>query len=121
MAVHLQGAAVDLVEPHQQVDQRGLSAAGGANQSNTLAGLHFQIHILDQGHIRHIAELHMLKLDRTGTVGQFHRIRGIWQDGRFIDKVKHTLGAGQSVLELSHDIRNIVERLGVLVGVVQKH
>ena len=63
----------------------------------------------------------MLKLDRTGTVGQFHRIRGIWKDGRFIDKVKHTLGAGQSVLELSHDIRNIVERLGVLVGVVQKH
>ena len=63
----------------------------------------------------------MLKLHRTGPVGQLDGIGGIGQNRRFINKIKHTLGTGQCVLELGHHVRNIVERLGVLVGVVQKY
>ncbi len=41
--------------------------------------------------------------------------------GVFVNKVKHTLRTGQRVLQLGHNARNIIERLGVLVGVVQKN
>ena len=33
------GAAVDIIEPHEQVDEGGLAAAGGADDGDALAGL----------------------------------------------------------------------------------
>ena len=121
VAVHLQGAAVDLVKAHQQVDQGGFAAAGGADQGNALAGLNAQVHVFNQGHIRHIAELDMLKLHTACTVGQGNGIGGIGQDGVFVNKVEHTLRTGQGVLQLGHNAGNIIERLGVLVGIVQQN
>ena len=120
-AVDGDGAAGDLVEAHQQVDQGGFAAAGGADQGNALAGLNAQVHVFNQGHIRHIAELDMLKLHTACTVGQGNGIGGIGQDGVFVNKVEHTLRTGQGVLQLGHNAGNIIERLGVLVGIVQQN
>ena len=43
VAGHLDAAAVHIVETHQQVDEGGLAAAGGADDGDALAGLHIQI------------------------------------------------------------------------------
>ena len=42
-------------------------------------------------------------------------------DGGFVNKVEHTLRTGQGVLQLGHNAGNIIERLGVLVGIVQQN
>ena len=62
----------------------------------------------------------MVKLHAARAVGQGNSIRGIGHDGRLVNQVKHALRTSQRVLQLGHNVRNVIERLRVLVGVVQK-
>ena len=122
-AAHPDLPAVDLVKAHQQVDQRGLAAAGGAHQGDALAGLCLQAQVLEQRCLRRVAKAHMVKLDAAvfGRGGvQRPGVGGVGADGRLVDQVKHPLGAGQGVLQLGHHAGNVVEGLGVLVGVVEE-
>ena len=120
MSVHPQCAAVDLIEPHQQVYKGGLAAAGRTDQRDALPRLDLEVHILNQGYIVLIAEPHMLKGHAAGTVGQAHGIGGIGDDRCLIDQIKHPLRTGQRILQLGHDIGDVIEGLCVLVGIVQK-
>ena len=42
-AVHYDGSGADVIEPHQQVDQRSLPAAGGADDGDALSRRYMQI------------------------------------------------------------------------------
>ena len=120
MSVHAQAAAANLIKAHQQVDQRCLAAAGGSHQGNALPGLYRQVHILDQRHVGQIAELDVFKRHGTGAMLQRVSIGGIGQDRRFVNQIKHALGARHGVLQLGHNAGNIIKGLGILVGVIQK-
>src|SRR5699024_8179654 len=47
-AVDGDAAAVEVVEPHDEVDQRGLAGSGGADDGDGLAGLGGQVEVADQ-------------------------------------------------------------------------
>ncbi|MNS97763.1 hypothetical protein D3C72_1321090 [compost metagenome] len=47
LAVDQDAAALDVVESQQQVDQRRLAGAGGADQPDLLARAHRQVHAFD--------------------------------------------------------------------------
>ena len=59
-AGHLDAAAVYIIEPHQQVDEGGLSTAGRAYDGDALAGLHIQREPLDERAVGQVAEGHIL-------------------------------------------------------------
>ena len=61
-AVDQDRALVDLVEAHEQVDQRGLAGPGRADDGHRLPGLHLHVQVFDQRHIRKVAEGHVLEL-----------------------------------------------------------
>ena len=67
-----------------------------------------------------IGEADPVDFDLTLTAGWMSRIRFVRLLGRLIDNVEHPLGAGDCRLQLGDDAGNLVERLGVLVGVGQK-
>ena len=62
----------------------------------------------------------MVKLHAARAVGQGNSIRAIGHDGCLVNQVKHALRTSQRVLQFGHNVRNVIERLRVLVGVVQK-
>ena len=96
-AGHLDAAAVYIIEPHKQVDEGGLAAAGGAYDGDALAGLHIQREPLDERAVGQVAEGHILqlhmavRLQRGGVFGLRHLILGIQQ-------FKHPGSAGQCIL-----------------------
>ena len=59
-AGHLDAAAVYIIEPHKQVDEGGLAAAGGAYDGDALAGLHIQREPFDERTVGQIAEGNIL-------------------------------------------------------------
>ena len=113
------GAAVDIIEPHEQIDEGGLAAAGGADDGDALAGLDVQRQALDERAVGQIAEGDVLDLD----VAVRHELYGVLRFGGLVfsvQQLEHAGRAGQSVLQLGHDAGNFVEGLGILVGVVQE-
>ena len=51
-AVHANRAAVDVVEPHQQVDERRLAGAGRTDDRDHLPGRDVERHVVDERHRR---------------------------------------------------------------------
>ena len=113
------GAAVDIIEPHEQVDEGGLAAAGGPDDGDALAGLDVQVQVLDEGAVRQVAEgdilqLHMaVRLQHPGVFSFGHLVVCVQQ-------LEDAGRAGQCVLQLGDDAGDLVEGLGVLVGVVEE-
>ena len=60
MAVHVDFAAVHVVEAHEQVDHRRLAAARRADDGDALAGLNVQVEVFDQLAVRRIGETHIV-------------------------------------------------------------
>ena len=56
-------ATVDLVEPHQQVDQGRLARAGRSDDGDHLARLHDEVEVLDERHLGQVAERNTFELD----------------------------------------------------------
>ena len=63
LAVDLDRSGVGLVEPQDQVEHRGLAAAGRPDQRGHLAGLGDEGHAADDDLARPIAEAHVVELD----------------------------------------------------------
>ena len=61
----------------------------------------------------------MLKGHAAGAVGRL-TASGASDDRCLIDQIKHPLRTGQRILQLGHDIGDVIEGLCVLVGIVQK-
>jgi len=119
LPVYGDGAAVQLVEAHQQVDQGGLAAAGGAHDGHHLVGAHLQVQVVDQGALRCVAEAHMAKLhvalrDHGGIPRRIGPLLLLVQQG------EHPLGPRDGGLEGGDDIGGLGHRLGDLVDILQK-
>ena len=120
VAVQRDPAVVHIIEAHQQVDQRGFAAASGANDGHPLAGFHVQAQVLDQFALGYIGEAHIAQLHGTGGLLQLQLGLSVRGFRRLIHQRKDPFSAGQSSLQLGHHAGNLVEGLGVLVGIAQE-
>ena len=59
-------AAVELVEPHDQVDERRLAGAGRPDDGDGLAGLGDEREVLDERHVGVVGERDVVELDAPG-------------------------------------------------------
>ena len=101
-SVHLDPSAVHIVEPHQKIDQRGLSAACRPDDRDPLSRFHVQGKVLDQRFVRHIAERHVLQR-HMAVAGESSRVVGFRDLILLVHQVEDTGGAGQGVLEFRDD------------------
>ena len=110
-------AAVYIVKTHQQVDDGGFAAAGGANQRHALAWLHPQVEVFDKGLGLLVGKIYMLGGHGALGLAQLPGAGGVWGLGGFFYEREDPTGAGQGVLQFCHHAGNFVKGLGVLVGV----
>ena len=69
MAAQQDTAGIDIVEAHEQVHDRGLARAGGADDGDMLALFHVQVQIPDELGIRLVGEIHMTELHTAVAAG----------------------------------------------------
>ena len=120
-AVEGDPAAVELVEPHDQVDQRGLAGAGRADDGHGLARLDDEVEVLDERVVRRVGERHVLELDAPVRVVQLVRgaaVVGLLLGG--VEHLEHPLGGGDPGLEQVRHRRDLGQRLGELARVLDE-
>ena len=121
-AVERDGAAVELVEPHDQVDQRGLAGAGRPDDGDGLARLGDERQVLDQrvrrGRRRTTTWSNStrpcgLGVGRAGRVGSAALLVGV-------EQLEDPLGRGDARLQHVDHRRQLRERLGELARVLDE-
>ena len=85
--IDLDGTAFDIIETHQQVDQRGLAGTGRPDDGDPLSGLNLNVEILDENVVIGITEINMIETDCTVDL-DLNRIKGIFYLIGFIDEFK---------------------------------
>ena len=115
-AVEQYSALVHLVKAHEQIDERGFAAAGGTDYRNVEAARHLEREVLYQRFFGNVGEAHVLDRDPAPAVidGSFALVGGLVSP---FEDLKDPLGGGDSGVELGQHACDLVERLGVLVGV----
>ena len=116
---HRNAAAVHVVKPHEQVDEGGLAAAGGADDGDALSRPDVQAEVLEQGTVGGVGEGHV----PDGHLAVAHKLDGVGSVGNLIglvQQVEDPLNAGHGVLKLRDHAGDLVEGLGILVGIAQK-
>ena len=83
-------AAVHIIKPEQQINQRRLAAAGRTDNGDALSAVYIQVEICDKLSVRHIGELHMGQLHGAVAVFQFRQV-AVVRLCRFVNDSKHTL------------------------------
>ena len=113
---------VELVEPHDEVDQGGLARAGGTDDRHGLTGLGDERQVGDQRALGVVGERHVFELDPPGGLGS--REGGL---GRLVrrllggvEELEDPLGRSQPGLEQVGHRRQHLERLGKLPGVLDE-
>ena len=93
-AVEGDGPAVDLVEPHEQVDQRRLASTGGSDYRHRLARLGDQREVGDERFVGAVGEAHVVE-DDTSLGG---RETAVGVCGHFVgvEDLEDALGRGHS-------------------------
>ena len=100
LAVDGNGAALDVVEPFQQADDRGLAGPGGSHQGHGLARLRHQIHPLQHRRLRLVGEFHVAQLDAALRHHQRPGVGRVLDLRLLIQQLEDALGAGDRGLEL---------------------
>ena len=62
VAVHQDGAIIDIIEPHKQFDHGGFTGASRADNGHLLARFDHSAEVIDDGFIRRISKVNMSKL-----------------------------------------------------------
>ena len=119
-AIDHDASGIDIVKAQQQVDERRLAAARGADQGKAHAGLSLDADILQQFAVGHVAKVHMLKGDLALRGRKYHGVRRVGLLLARIEQRKHAARRGVRGLDLRNDVGDLVERLGVLVGIGQE-
>ena len=120
-AIDHDAAGIDIVKTQQQVDERCLAAARGANEGKAHAGLGLDADILQQLAVGHIAKVHVFKGHLALRGGKLYGVRRVGLLLAGVEQCKHAARRGIRRLDLRNDVGDLVERLGVLVGVGQEN
>ena len=120
VAVHIDGAALCVIEPHQQIDDGGLACTGGADDGRQAAGFGVQAQILNDGSIRNIGEVHIFQLHIAADLLQNQRIGAVSGFGLFVDQAEYTLRSRKGALQFRHDIGDLVDRTGELARILHE-
>ena len=118
-AVHADGALIDIIEAHQEVDKGGLAAAGRTDDGDLLTGLCVQMEVFDKFPVFDIAEGDVV--DRHVTLCCWQLLLRIGALRFFLNESKDTRRAGEGILQLGDDGADVIERFGVLVRVGKQH
>ena len=108
-------AAVDVIEPHQQVDDGGLAGTRRAHQGDLLAGFDLQVEVPDHRLSRNVGEIHVAEFDRAVRLGFVHRSGFVL--GGSIHDLEDPLRAGDSRLDLAVELSQLVDGPRELLGV----
>ena len=108
---------IDFVKTHQQVHQRGFASPCGPHDGHLLAGLHLQLHILDQGPLGRIAKAYVGEGDVSPHMGGGDRVRRIRLLVFRIQEVHDAVQSRQGGLQLGHHGADFIEGLGILIGI----
>ncbi len=119
-AVECDPARGDLVEPHEEVDQRRLAGAGRADDGDGLAGLDRQRQVLDQRDVRAVAERDLLERHPPAHLLLAYgrdRVRRLLVG---VQQREDALGRGDAGLEQVRHAGDLGDRLGELAGVLDE-
>ena len=122
VAVQRNGAGVDIVKAHQQLDHGGFACAGGADNGNFLAGFYIAAEIPDNSLFRRVAKLDMLKGDLAVNAG------GVCPAGgvsvlfffRLTQKFKHALRSRRHTLQHVADLGQLLDGLGEVAHILDE-
>ena len=120
IAVQADTAAVDIVETHQKVDDRGLSGAGRPDDSDDRTGRGMHAEVMDDRHIRQIAESDIVQRDIAADLFRRCRLREICGFLFFIQQSEDSFRGGAGGLQLADDIGDLVDRAAELSGILYK-
>ena len=120
LAVHIDGAAVHVVEAHKKIDNGGLTRAGGTHDSRQGAGLGMETEVVDNGLAGDIGEIHIPDLHISPYLSQFLCIGCVRRLRLGIDESQYPLRRGKGALQLGDDVGHLVDGAGELPGVLDK-
>ncbi len=113
-------AAGDIVEPHQEIDQRGLPGAGRADDRDGVTGFRGQRQVLDQRPVRGVAKGDVLEghpATQPLRVRRGDRVRFLLAG---VKKVEHPLRGGHPGLHQVRHAGDHGQRLAELPGVLDE-
>ena len=122
VAVQRNGAGVDIVKAHQQLDHGGFACAGGADNGNFLAGFYIAAEIPDNSLFRRVAKLDMVKGDLAVNAGGVCPAGGVsvlfffWLTQKF----KHALRSRRHTLQHVADLGQLLDGLGEVAHILDE-
>jgi hypothetical protein len=112
--------AVELVEPQQQVHERGLAGAGRADDRDRLPGRDVQIQVLDQRDVRQVPERDVGERDVTLGGPEEDRVGDVGLFLGLVEELEDALGARHRGLQDVHDRGRLRDRHRELTGVLDE-
>ena len=119
-AVEGDPARVQLVEAHDEVDERRLAGAGRADDGDRLARLDDEVESVDERLLRGVGERDLLERDATVRVVDTLRRNGVRLLLRGVEDGEDPLGGRDTRLQEVGHRRHLGQRLGELAGVLDE-
>ena len=115
--VHIDRAPVHVIEAHQQVDNRGLSRARGADDGDELSGVRRKGDVI-QNHLGGVvAEEDVVQPDITLYLRKSYGIFDVAYLLSLVQKAEHSLRRCQRGVDLVHDVGDLIDRSREFPGV----
>ena len=120
-AVDQDPARVDVVEPHQQIDQGGLARPGRPDDRDGATGLRHQGQVLDDGGAGAVGEVDVIELDPAALpVRRGQRLRLVRRLLVGVEQIEHPLRTGNSGLQRVVHAGDLGQRLVELTHVLDE-
>ena len=117
--VHKDPTALYVIEAHQQIDQCRFAATGRAYDGDLLTRLDMQGKVLKKLALGNVGEGDAFHDDLAAGCGKIG-LALVGGNGCLLDQIKETGGTGQRVLQLGDHAGDLIEGLGVLIGVAEE-
>ena len=118
--IHGDLAVVDIIEAHQQVDQRGFARARGAHDGNQVAAAGVQVQVLKDQPPRLVAKAHVLHFHIAAHIGKRYRVRRVRAFQRRVQQGEHAIRRGQGGLQFAEDVGDFIDGPGELAAIHNK-
>ena len=120
MTIHQDGAIVDVVETHQQLDHGGLPGAGRTDDGDLLTGFSIEGKVVDDDLIRAVAEVDILEIHTTFNISYRNGILGVGNFLRFSQEFEHALSRSHRLLKNIGDLGDLRDGLGERADILDK-